>query len=396
MTIVGPQSYSKTLTSTTTLSGLPVGSYTVSAATAFGHDSIVATAYVGAITGSPASVTANGTATVAVTYAVRPGSGAVWVVGGYPYVNGGIPNAAQSYGAAQLRAAGAPTPVANLSLATTASYNVDASDAVFDSAGNLWIANQNSNNVIELTASQLVSGNPTPAVTITMQRDSAGPIGLRFDAHHNLWVVNQWAGTIIELTPAELVAGTANPAVTIQDGPPEHPSYQNGHNPLEIAFDASGNMWVAHGLYTQNIVEFTASQITASGSPTPTVTLTPTLSATQNDSSIIAPTGLVFDTQGNLWVAGLGIYEIAASALTATGSPTPIRWMTPPRGPHGFYDYVTGLAFDDSGNLWFAGFDFGIIGEYTAAQISAGGDPAPAVEITMSGRFAPLRLAFDR
>jgi hypothetical protein len=57
---------------------------------------------------------------------------------------------------------------------------------------------------------------------------------------------------------------------------------------------------------------------------------------------------------------------------------------------------VTGVTFDDSGNLWFSGFDFGIIGEYTAAQIAAGGDPAPAVEITMSGRLAPVRLAFDR
>lgn len=394
--VAGPQSYSKTVTATTTLTGLPPGSYTVSAATVLGHDSIVPAAYVATVMGSPASVTASATATATVTYAVRPGSGAAWVVGGFPYVNGGIPSAAQSYSAAQLRSTGAPTPVTTLTLATTASYNLDASDAVFDSAGNLWIANQNSNTVVELTPAQLAtSGGPTPAITITMPSDSAGPIALRFDAHHNLWVVNQWAGTIIELTPGQLVSGTASPTVTIHDGPPEHANFQNGNNPIGIAIDASGNLWIAQQ-FTGNVIEYSAAQVTASGTPTPAVTLTPALPNPTSDSSIVTPTGLAFDNQGNLWVAGQGIYEIAASALTSTGSPQVVRFFTPPEGPHSFHDYVTGVAFDDSGDLWFSGFDFGIIGEYTAAQIAAGGDPAPAVEITMSGKLAPIRLAFDR
>ena len=394
--VAGPQSYNKTVTSTTTLTGLPAGSYTVSAATVLGHDSIVPAAYVATVTGSPASLTASATATATVTYAVRPGSGAAWVVGGFPYVNGGIPNAAQSYSAAQLRATGAPTPVTTLTLATTASYNTDASDAVFDSAGNLWIANQNSNTVVEFTPAQLAtSGAPTPAVTITMPSDSAGPIALRFDAHHNLWVVNQWAGTIIELTPAQLVSGTVSPTVTIHDGPPEHANLQNGNNPEGLAIDAAGNLWVAQQ-FLGTVIEYSAAQLTASGSPTPVVTLAPTLFNPSSDSSVVAPVGLTFDSQGNLWVSGLGVYEIAASALTTSGSPAAAKWFTPPRGPHGFYALITGVTFDDSGNLWFSGFDFGIIGEYTAAQVAAGGDPAPAVEITMSGRLAPVRLAFNR
>jgi hypothetical protein len=391
--VAGPQSYSKTVTSSTTLTGLPPGSYTVSAATVLGHDSIVPAAYVATVTGSPASVTASATATATVTYAVRPGSGAAWVVGGFPYVNGGIPSAAQSYSAAQLRSTGAPTPVTTLTLATTASYNLDASDAVFDSAGDLWIANQNSNTVVEFTPAQLAaSGGPTPAITITMPSDSAGPIALRFDAHHNLWVVNQWAGTIIELTSTQLVSGTAAPTVTIHDGPPEHANNQIANNPVGIAIDASGNVWIAHQ-FLGTVIEYSASQLTASGSPTPAVTLSPN---STSGSAIVGPTGLAFDNQGNLWIAGLGIHEIAASALTSTGSPLAVRSFTPPQGAHSFADYATGVTLDDSGNLWFSGFDYGIIGEYTAAQIAAGGDPAPAVEITMSGKLAPIRLAFDR
>jgi hypothetical protein len=394
--VTGPQSYSKTVTSTTTLTGLPAGSYTVTAATVLGHDSIVPAAYVATVTGNPSSVTASATATATVTYAVRPGSGAAWVVGGFPFVNAVVPNAALSFTSAQLRATGTPTPVATVNLATTAGANTDASDAAFDSAGNLWIANQNSNNVIELTPTQLAgSGSPTPAVTITMPSDSAGPIALRFDAHHNLWIANQWAGTIIELTPAQLVSGTAAPTVTIQDGPPEHSFQTSGNNPEGLAFDAAGNLWVA-SQWRGNVIEYTATQLTTSGSPTPAVTLTPTLPNPSSDSSVVAPIGLTFDSQGNLWISGLGVYEVAASALTTSGSPAAAKWFTPPRGPHGFYALVTGVTFDDSGNLWFSGFDFGIIGEYTAAQIAAGGDPAPAVEITMSGRLAPVRLAFDR
>lgn len=397
ITVTGPQGYNKTVTSTTTLAGLVPGSYTVTAPAAASQDSIVGTAYTAAVTGSPALVNAGATASATVSYSALAGSGAVWVVGGFPHANNMIPNAAQAYSAAQLRTTGAPSPITTLTFPSSANtYNIDPSDAVVDSAGDLWIANENSNDVVEYTpASLAASGNPTPAVTITMTTDSAGPIALRFDAHHDLWVLNQYAATVVEFTPAQLASsGSPTPTVTIIVGQSEPPSNELGSNPLGLAFDPAGNLWVANSSEA-TIAKYSTGQLTTSGSPTPSVTITPQLSTTLNDSAVVAPSGLAFDSQGNLWVGGSELYELSATALTATGTVTPIRWLTPPHAPHGFYGYVTGVAIDDSGDIWFSVDDFGIIGEYTAAQIAAGGDPAPAVEITLAGRFAPSRLVFD-
>jgi DNA-binding beta-propeller fold protein YncE len=53
--------------------------------------------------------------------------------------------------------------------------------------------------------------------------------------------------------------------------------------PAGLAFDASGNLWVANST-GQTIVEFVASQIVASGSPTPNAVI----------GSVNTPSGLAF------------------------------------------------------------------------------------------------------
>jgi sugar lactone lactonase YvrE len=88
-----------------------------------------------------------------------------------------------------------------------------------------------------------------------------------------------------------------------------------------MAFDASGGLWVSNGNTSPfSIVGYTASQLAASGSPVPAVTLTP------SGSSLANPAGLAFDASGNLWVANVSgaspIVEFSASQL-ANGSPTP-------------------------------------------------------------------------
>jgi hypothetical protein len=70
------------------------------------------------------------------------------------------------------------------------------------------------------------------------------------------------------------------------------------------------------------VVEFTASQLGASGSPTPAVTL----STTGTGNFAFEPTGLAFDASGNLWVAsgnGALVVQFAASQLVVSGAPTP-------------------------------------------------------------------------
>src|SRR5580704_16397550 len=78
--ITGPGSYSKTISATQTLTGLADGTYTVTADSAVGPDSIVGTVIDSAtVTNSPATVTSGTVANVTVQYTTRTHVGGMWV-----------------------------------------------------------------------------------------------------------------------------------------------------------------------------------------------------------------------------------------------------------------------------------------------------------------------------
>ena len=61
-------------------------------------------------------------------------------------------------------------------------------------AGSLWVANAIAPpTVVERTAAQLASGTPSPAVTIT-SGSTGSNIGVAFDASGNLWVASNGSG----------------------------------------------------------------------------------------------------------------------------------------------------------------------------------------------------------
>ena len=189
----------------------------------------------------------------------------------------------------------------------------------FDGNGNLWVASLGNNAVVEFSASELTaSGSPAPAVVDTT---SSEPFGLAFDGSGNLWVVA--AGALVEYTPSQLTAsGTPTPAVSIGDD-----GSSSLNSPLGMAIDAAGNIWVANGNSGPfSVVKFSASQLTASGTPVPAVILT------ASGSSVDEPAGLAIDASGNLWVSNLAgaspLVEFASSQLVATGSPTPTITVT--------------------------------------------------------------------
>ena len=87
------------------------------------------------------------------------------------------------------------TPNPNVALTSTAL--VFPQQAVFDTAGNLWVSDNGANAVYVFTAAQLAAGgSQSPTVTITANPAFSGPLGITFSANGALWVANNARTTI--------------------------------------------------------------------------------------------------------------------------------------------------------------------------------------------------------
>ena len=327
--VTGPDSYSQVVTATTTLS-VPPGVYSVAVSEARGSDSIVPQAFDGSATPTSVTVTANDTATTTVSYALRPGSGKLWI----PQYGGSLE--AVGYARNQLLSSGAPTPDVSLTGTTNSGEGI-----AFDSEGNMWVSDFDGYLYRYDAASLASSGTPTPAVTIDATAYGGG-VGLAFDASGNLWTADFAANRLLGYSPAQLTAdGAPTPAVIITT---------NGTslvNPTDIAFDGHDNLWVANQS-GNSVVGFSPAQLAATGSPVPTVTL-----GTSGDS-LRYPFALAFDAGGNLWVANLAdtdtVVRFDAAQLASSGSPTPAATIA----SSSLGTNQIGLAFDANGALWVA------------------------------------------
>jgi len=249
----------------------------------------------------------------------------------------------------------------------------------FDGSGNLWVSDSNNNRVLQFTS--FSSDEPTAAVVIgqiefddkTTESDASiskfslkAPEDIEIDSSGNLWVADSANDRILRYsTPfttfmaADLVIGQANFTIG-----------SNGltdsklNTPTGIAFDGSGNLWVADK-GNHRVLKFTtpfsngqaATIVIGQGSSFTTANAP----ATPTQSSLNTPVDVAFDTSGNLWVTDSvnnrvlkynsadissngpnAASAIGQSAYNAKGSDTTATT----------FDVPVYLAFDSSGNLW--------------------------------------------
>jgi hypothetical protein len=362
ITVTGPSGYSKTVTATQTLTGLPTGSYTVVgttvviAATIVGNDTNTAT-----VTGSPATVGKNQTATVTVAYAAGSPTGGLWIANGQSTSNEFV-----SFSAAQLGASGSPTPVAGM-------VGQSSVAVAFDRQGNLW-AITNGGTIVEYTAAQLDTPTATPRLTLSIA-GAQSVSALAFDSAGNLWTVDQGPCNFFENSAATLAnhtgAQSLSPDLEIKAG-----CSGPAGNPIVIAFDAHWNLWVSDTLKVGFSGHYAARVI----------------------GGLTSAGNLAFDASGNLWTttqSNDSIFAYSASQLTDTTT-APRPQVAVAVSTSSISSYLMGLAFDNSGDLWTVDGFSNKAYELSTSQLTASATVTPAVTIgASSGSLAqPLGLAF--
>ena len=213
---------------------------------------------------------------------------------------------------------------------------------------------------IVLGQSDFVSSNHgTSAATLSLPDKAIS------DAAGNIWVTDTFNSRVLQYKQP-LSNGMAASVVL---GQPDfatasiHSPTQNGLlDPVGMAFDGNGNLWVADG--NRRVVEFSPPFTT--GMPATLVLGQPnflTVTSSASASGLAFPTELAFDSAGNLWVVDQGNNRVleykppfvtgqSASVVigqpdfTSSGSATTAISLN---GPYG-------IAFDATGNLWVSDF----------------------------------------
>ena len=332
---------------------------------------------------------------------------------------------------------------ANLPTATGSGGLSTPGGVAFDSSGNLWVVDRCNNRVLEYAASSLTASNPSPALVIGQASFAIGapneggpvsaaglfaPTGIAFDSSGNLWVADSGNNRVLEFT-APFSTGEAASTVLGQaafntNGAAATASAMN--NPSTLAFN-SGNLWVVD-TSNNRVLEFaSASTLPAAGASASVVvgqTSFTSRSSSASATGLWGPTGIAFDSSGNLWVADTlnnRVLEYPSASLSSSGPAASLvvgqAAFAPANANEGSTVNSAGLfeptsvAFDSSGNLWVADTLNNRILEYPSASLSSSGPSATLVVgqsvltsgsanggssyVNAAGLYTPISLAFN-
>jgi sugar lactone lactonase YvrE len=212
---------------------------------------------------------------------------------------------------------------------TTQSNLFENEGVAFDSGGNLWVADQSNSRVLEFTpgtppcsSGQFCTGMDAALVigqgsftSNTIQYPPTlnslnYPAGVAFDSSGNLWVADKGDSRVLEFTPGTPPCSSGqfctgmDAALVIGQGTP---ITRNGlDQPMGVAFDSGGNLWVADSDGCR-VLEFSppfSNEMDAALVIGELGFIGDTCMHTQNYMD--GPTSVANDSAGNLWVADQG------------------------------------------------------------------------------------------
>jgi streptogramin lyase len=184
---------------------------------------------------------------------------------------------------------GAGTVTLEASQAADANYSATTATASFTVlAGSVWLGNSiGSLSVFDLTGSPLVSSGVTGGGVGTI----ATPLGIAFDSSGNAWVAN--SNGVSEFS-AQGAAVTGTP-------------YTGGgvSNPLAVAIDGSGQVWLANSSGTVSVLTNSGAAVSPS---------------TGYSGPGSTPAGIAIDISGNVWIPS----KTANTVTRILGAATPV------------------------------------------------------------------------
>ncbi len=298
--------------------------------------------------------------------------------------------------------------------------------AIFDSSGNLWIADTYNNRVLEFQPpfanwenASVVLGHPDFITKTSPNSRStlAGPTSLAFDPSGNLFVADSLKNRVAEFRPPftngedpsviigqkglsanQIATRTVNQSILI--------------NPQALTFN-SGNLWVADSADSR-ILEFVPPFVNGMGASL--VIGQPNFFRSQpgapvNASDLQAPSGVTFDSSGSLWVADStnnrvlqfkAPFSTGESASLVLGQSSFNNRL--PGVSQSSLQHPRGLAFDSSGVLWVADdqnnrvlrFDTPFASGMAATLVlGQAGFTTRTAEVSASTLAVPSGLVFD-
>jgi PKD repeat protein len=202
-----------------------------------------------------------------------------------------------------------------------------------DTSENVWITSRD-NYVVELSNSGVPLSGSYPYGTVGGYAGYAMCMSqaIAIDGYGNPWVTQVGAGTCISNTIDEF----SNSGVLLSgQGYTSNDLFQ----PYGIAIDGSGHAWAVNDDHT-SVTEFSNSGAVLSGTA-------------GYSSPLLYSKGIAIDSNGNVWIAGLdvidGIYKIVE--YSQSGSQLAIY---PLNTTENGYNEPSAIALDGAGNVWTA------------------------------------------